>query len=61
MSEIGSKENCRWIHCFKLVNKAKRSRMSFKTKRLMCQRQSFIHYCACQGRSLLKPNLIAIE
>ena len=34
MSEIRSKEYFRWIHCFKLVNKAKRSRMKVSKRRL---------------------------
>ena len=34
ISEIRSKEYFRWIHCFKLVNKAKRSRMKVSKRRL---------------------------
>jgi len=34
---------------------------SFKTKRLRVKDKSFDHCSACQGRSLRKHNLIAIE
>ena len=34
---------------------------SFKTTRLRVKDKSFYHYSACQGRSLRKHNLIAIE
>jgi len=41
----------------------KRSRIQecFKTKRLHVKDKSVDHYSACQGRSLRKHNLIAIE
>jgi len=33
MCEIRSKEYFRWIHCFKRVNKAKRSRMKVSKRK----------------------------
>ena len=51
MSEIRSKEYFRWIHCFKLVNKATRSRMKVSKRKDSLSIIILLH----------KPKLIAIE
>jgi len=50
MSEISSKE-----YSITILDACKQS------EKTTSQRQVFDHYSACQGRSLDKPNLIAIE
>ena len=44
-----------------LFTKRKDHGWKFQNEKTTCQRQSFDHYATCQGRSLRKPNLIAIE
>jgi len=50
MSEIRSKDYFRWIHCFKLVNKAKRSQMKVsKRKDYMSKTVFWSLFCNVRG------------
>ena len=60
MSEIRSKEYFRWVHCFKFVNKAKRSRMKV-SKRKDCGKDSLTIIILHVKEDHYITNLIAIE